>query len=74
MHKNWFQDVLKVKEPKSAVKMKEQQCFMEKIEVENFATVFFSSAPCPQIASCWRNIANNFFCNFVLLCWHFLLV
>jgi len=47
---------------------------MEKIEVENLVTKFFSSKLWHQIASYWCNIANKFFLNFVALCLYFLLI
>ena len=34
---------------------------MEKIVVQNFVAKSFSSELWPQIVSCWRNTANNFF-------------
>jgi len=58
MHKNWFLGALKGKESKSAVKIAEKQHFHRENKGWKFCNKIFSFEIWPQIARCWRNIAN----------------
>jgi len=74
MHKNLYLGVFKGKESKSAVKIVENNIFMEKIEVENFVTKFFSFDLYLELRAVDVTLKTIFFPNFVALCFYFLLI